>query len=100
MLVILVTQEAKIRRIILVIIFLETLSKKKKPSQKRAGRVAQVVDPEFKPQYLKKIKVTINEIYIFLSSVSLIHYVFVFIVLGIVYVQRSQPTVRQGGMGI
>jgi hypothetical protein len=28
----------------------------KKPSQKKAGRVAQGVGPEFKPQYLKKKK--------------------------------------------
>jgi hypothetical protein len=33
----------------------ETLSQKK-PSQKRAGRVAQGVVPEFKPQYHKKKK--------------------------------------------
>jgi hypothetical protein len=33
----------------------ETLSqKKKKKSQKRAGRVAQGVSPEFKPQYHRK----------------------------------------------
>jgi hypothetical protein len=30
--------------------------KKKKPSQKRAGGVAQGVSPEFKPQYWKKKK--------------------------------------------
>jgi hypothetical protein len=37
-------------------IVLKTLSpgKKKKPSQKRAGGVAQGVGPEFKPQYRKK----------------------------------------------
>jgi hypothetical protein len=29
---------------------------KKKPTQKRAGGVAQGVDPEFKPQYYKKKK--------------------------------------------
>jgi hypothetical protein len=34
----------------------ETLSQKKKPSQKRAGRVVQRVDPEFEPQYCKKKK--------------------------------------------
>jgi hypothetical protein len=28
----------------------------KNPSQKRAGGVAQSVDPEFKPQYCKNIK--------------------------------------------
>jgi hypothetical protein len=28
----------------------------KNPSQKRAGRLAQGVDPEFKPQYRKKRK--------------------------------------------
>jgi hypothetical protein len=33
----------------------ETLSPKK-PSQKRAGEVAQGVGPEFKPQYCKKKK--------------------------------------------
>jgi hypothetical protein len=32
----------------------KTLSQKKKPSQKRAGGVAQGVGPEFKPQYHKK----------------------------------------------
>jgi hypothetical protein len=51
--VILATQEAEIRRIAVQSqprqIVCETLSPKN-PSQKRAGRVAQVVDPEFKPQ--------------------------------------------------
>jgi hypothetical protein len=32
------------------------LPKKKKPSQKRIGGMAQGVDPEFKPQYHKKKK--------------------------------------------
>jgi hypothetical protein len=53
------TQEAEISRIRVQSqpreIVHETLSKKKNPSQKRAGGVAQgVVGPEFKPQYCKK----------------------------------------------
>jgi hypothetical protein len=38
----------------------ETLSQKKKNSQKRAGGVAQGVDPEFKPQYHKKKSLTLS----------------------------------------
>jgi hypothetical protein len=57
--VILATQEAEIRRITVRSqprqIVGETLSRKN-PSQKRAGRVAQNVNPEFKLQYYKKIK--------------------------------------------
>jgi hypothetical protein len=57
--VILATQEAEIRRILVQSqpgqIVLETLSWKN-PSQKKAGGVAQGVDPEFKPQYRKKKK--------------------------------------------
>jgi hypothetical protein len=34
----------------------ETLSQKKNPLDKRAGRVAQGIGPEFKPQYCKKKK--------------------------------------------
>jgi hypothetical protein len=37
----------------------ETLSQKS-PSQKRAGRVAQGVGPEFKPQYRKKKKTAVQ----------------------------------------
>jgi hypothetical protein len=52
--VILATQEAEIRRIMVSSqpkqIVHETLSQKN-PSQKKAGRVAQDVYPEFKPQY-------------------------------------------------
>jgi hypothetical protein len=33
----------------------------KKPSQKRAGRVAQSIGPEFKPQYHKKKKLFFKE---------------------------------------
>jgi hypothetical protein len=33
---------------------------KKKPSQKRAGRVTQDVGPEFKPQYGKKKFISLN----------------------------------------
>jgi hypothetical protein len=59
--VILATQEAEIRRIGVQSqpgqIVCETLSqKKKKPSQKRAGGVAQEAGPEFKSQYEKKKK--------------------------------------------
>jgi hypothetical protein len=50
----LATQEADIRRIAVRNqprqIVRETLSRKN-PSQKRAGGVAQGIDPEFKPQY-------------------------------------------------
>jgi hypothetical protein len=56
---ILATYEAKIRRTEvqsqLGQIILQTLSWKK-PSQKRAGGVAQGVGPEFKPQFCKKKK--------------------------------------------
>jgi hypothetical protein len=60
-LVILATQEAEIRRLVTQSqpgqIVCETLSrKKKKKSQKRAGRVAQGAVPKFKPQYHKKKK--------------------------------------------
>jgi hypothetical protein len=55
--VILVTQEAEIRRIMVQSqpgqIVLETLSRKNQ-SQKRAGGVAEGVGPEFKPQYCKQ----------------------------------------------
>jgi hypothetical protein len=55
--VILATQVAEIRRIVVQSqpgqVFHKTLSQKN-PSQKRDGRVAQGVDPKFKPQYLKK----------------------------------------------
>jgi hypothetical protein len=51
----LATQEAEIRRIEV----LETLSRKN-CLQKRAGGVAQGVDPEFKPQYCKKKKKAAN----------------------------------------
>jgi hypothetical protein len=56
---ILATQEAKIRRIPVQSqprqIVWETLSQKKKnPSQKRAGGVAQGVGPEFNSQYHEK----------------------------------------------
>jgi hypothetical protein len=54
--VILATQEVEIKRITFQSqprqIDHKTLSRKK-PSQKRAGGVAQGVDPEFKPQYHK-----------------------------------------------
>jgi hypothetical protein len=57
--VILATQEAAIRRIVVQSqpgqIVGETLSRKN-PSGKRAVRVAQGVGPEFKPQYRKKKK--------------------------------------------
>jgi hypothetical protein len=53
------TQEAEIRRVTVRSqpgqIVLETLCRKN-PSQKRTGRVAQGVGPEFKPQYCKKKK--------------------------------------------
>jgi hypothetical protein len=59
MLVILVTQEAEIRRIMVRSqpgqIVNEALSRKN-PSQKRAGGVTQGVGPEFKFQYHKKKK--------------------------------------------
>jgi hypothetical protein len=52
------TREAEIRRIKVRSqprqIVSETLPQKKKKSQKRAGRVAQGVGPEFKLQYHKK----------------------------------------------
>jgi hypothetical protein len=52
--VILATQEAEIRQIVVQSqpreIVLKTLSQKN-PSQTRAGGVAQGVGPEFKPQY-------------------------------------------------
>jgi hypothetical protein len=55
--VILATQEAEIRRIVVRSqpreIVLETLSQKN-PSQKRTGGVAQAVGPEFKPHTEKK----------------------------------------------
>jgi hypothetical protein len=57
--IILATQEAEIRRVTFRSqtqqMVCETLSRKN-PSQKRAGRVAQGVGPEFKPQYQKKKK--------------------------------------------
>jgi hypothetical protein len=57
--IILATQEAEIRRIVVRSqpgqIVCETLSRKKL-SRKRAGGVAQGVNPEFKPQYCKKPK--------------------------------------------
>jgi hypothetical protein len=57
-LIILVTQEAEIRRIMVQSqprqIVQETLSWKKPIIQKRAGGVAQGVGPEFKFQYCKK----------------------------------------------
>jgi hypothetical protein len=57
--VILATQEAKIRRIVVRNQPRQIVSKilsQKTPSQKRAGGVAQGVDPEFKPQYCQKKK--------------------------------------------
>jgi hypothetical protein len=55
--VILATQEAETRRILVPSqprqIIRETLFKKK-PSQKKSGGVAQGLGPEFKPQYHKK----------------------------------------------
>jgi hypothetical protein len=62
--IILATQEAEIRRIMVQSqpgqIVPETLSQKQ-PSQKRAGGVAQGVGPEFKPQYhKKKTKTTVS----------------------------------------
>jgi hypothetical protein len=57
--VILATWEAEIRRIAVPSqprqIVHETLSQEK-PSQKRAGGMAQGVDPEFKPQYCNNNK--------------------------------------------
>jgi hypothetical protein len=54
--VILATQEAEIRRIVVLSqpgqIVSETLSQKN-PSKNRAGGVAQDVDPDFKTQYCK-----------------------------------------------
>jgi hypothetical protein len=56
--VIVATQESEISSIAVQSqsrqIVQETLSQKKKKSQKRAGTVAQNVDPEFKPQYHKQ----------------------------------------------
>jgi hypothetical protein len=56
--IILLTQEAEIRRIAIQSQlgkqFNEILSQKKKKSQKRAGGVAQGVGPDFKPQYWGK----------------------------------------------
>jgi hypothetical protein len=61
--VILATRKAEIRRIKTqsqpVKIVLETLSRKN-PSQERAGRVAQGVGSEFKPQYWKKNEILIH----------------------------------------
>jgi hypothetical protein len=59
MLIILATQEAEIRRIMVQghgKIVHQTLSQKKKKSQKKADGVVQGVGPEFKPQYHKKKK--------------------------------------------
>jgi hypothetical protein len=60
--VILATQEAEIRRIMVQSqpgqIVLETLSGKKLITKMGAGRVAQGVGSEFKPQYQKKKKKT------------------------------------------
>jgi hypothetical protein len=57
--VILATQEAEIRRIVVQSqpgqIVLEILSQKN-PSENRVGKVVQGVGPEFKPQYCKKKK--------------------------------------------
>jgi hypothetical protein len=57
----LTNQEAEIRRIAVQSqpgqIVCETLSQKKNLSQKRAGRVAQGVGPEFKLQHCKKKKI-------------------------------------------
>jgi hypothetical protein len=56
--VILATQEAVIRRIVVQSqprqIVCETLSQKKNPSQNRAGGVTQGASPEFNIQHLKK----------------------------------------------
>jgi hypothetical protein len=75
--VILATQKEEIRRIEVQSQpgkqFFETLPQKKNPShtQKRAGGIAQDVDPEFKPQYCKKIlKVIYLLIYLALKSVQ------------------------------
>jgi hypothetical protein len=61
--VILATQEAEIRRIVVQNqpgqIGRKTLSRKKKPFTKRARGVARGVVPEFKPQNCKKIKIKI-----------------------------------------
>jgi hypothetical protein len=58
--IILATQQAEIRRILVRSqsgqIVCETLSQKNNPSQKRAGGVAQGIGPEYKPQYCKKTK--------------------------------------------
>jgi hypothetical protein len=60
MLIILATQEAEIRRIMVLSlpgqIVCQTLSQKTY-HKKRAGGVAQGVGPEFKPQYCKKKKI-------------------------------------------
>jgi hypothetical protein len=57
---ILATQEAEIRRIEVRSqpgqSVLKTLSQKNPSQKKRAGGVAQGVDPEFKPQYCQKKK--------------------------------------------
>jgi hypothetical protein len=59
------TQEAEIKRIMVQSqprqIVQETLSRKN-PSQKSAGGVAQAVGPEFKPQYHKKKKNSVENI--------------------------------------
>jgi hypothetical protein len=47
------TQEAEIRRIMVQSQHGQTVQKN--PSQKRAGGMAQGVDPEFKPQYCKRM---------------------------------------------
>jgi hypothetical protein len=61
--VILATQEAKIRKIVVQSqpgqIVLKTLSRKK-PSQKRAGGITEGVGSEFKPQYWKKKKAKVS----------------------------------------
>jgi hypothetical protein len=55
--IILATQEAEIRKIMVQNQSRQIVSKtlcQRNPSQKRSGEVAQGVGPEFKPQYHKK----------------------------------------------
>jgi hypothetical protein len=64
-LVILATQKAEIRRITIQSQSQQTVCKtlsQKSPSQKRAGRVAQGVGPEFKTQYRGKKKAVLGVI--------------------------------------
>jgi hypothetical protein len=75
-LIILAAQETEIRRITVRSqpwkIVHKTLFEKKNPSQKRPARVAQGVDPTFKPQYSKKEFISNPHSFIYFSCLILL----------------------------